>query len=361
MSYSTPDPKHGGGFWEHLRERIERELDTRTSDLSPETEQIQSAETVQVQSAGTGGKPPFDHLIKANDERWAALRAEDDELARYALQEVVADLDMLLDSAKAHLSGRAFDHKDHKYRGRIKKIVKDDLAARTVAALPLGEIAEFLDLPRDDVDTVIEQLRTRGAMEDTVLYTALAQIEQLRVQLRTIVETEDHALLDSLVSFLIKIAQALVIGVAANATATLVVGEQVVATVVVRAVVAGLVTLALQSAATTIREWRSEHNPSDVAREALANLTTELASVVAMTAALSTDPHEWPITRIRLLVKTCNAQQALIDVQWKHKSICWNVLGELALSLGQSSPIDGAEFQQKLLKLRAIQDKAPKR
>ncbi|MGH3848855.1 MAG: hypothetical protein ACRDRT_04000, partial [Pseudonocardiaceae bacterium] len=256
------------------------------------------------QSTDTG-EPPFDHLMWANEERLAALRAENEQLARSALREVVGDLDMLLDSATAHV-WRSRNTRDRK---QIKKIAKRNLAASTVAELPLGEIADLLDVPREQVEMALRSLRVQGALDAGTRDAALRQIRFLRAQLQLVEATEDHSLLDKLVAFIVKFAMALAIAVAATVTGTLAVGDRLVENLVMNAAVVALVTMALQSATAAIRERRNERNPYAATRGALAELNAELANFASTIGTRSAYALERPVGRIRLLVKTYKAQQ----------------------------------------------------
>jgi hypothetical protein len=343
MSYSVPGP--GGdnfGIGRVEQPSVDRGAPIVASRQTP---------------AGSSGEPPVDHLMRANQERLAALQAENEQqLARSALVEVVADLDTLLDSATSHLVQSGFSRTRKQVR---KKFVRDDLAASMVAALPLVEIADLLDVQREQVEEVLRTLRASGALDAATRDEALKQIRYLRKQLRLVEANDDHPLLDRLVALIVRVTQALAVAVATTATSTLAIGGRVVETVLVQAAVTALVTLALQSAATAVREKRRRRDPYVATGEALTSLSSELANfaTIASTPAYAL---EWPVGRIRLLVKTYRAQQALIDIRWDDKEICWTVLAELVACLRESSKVDGDGLARSLGRLRAVQGQLPK-
>jgi hypothetical protein len=352
MSYSAPGPRRETA-WERQIQRPPFEQQIPQVQRPP-FERIIPRKPDVTQSAAAGD-PPIDWLLTANNERHDALIAGDVALARSALQEVVADLDRMLDTVKKQLVRSTSAD-----RQRVKRIVKDDLAAAAVAALPLGDVADLLEMSNDQVEVVIRSLRAKGAVDVAARERALAQIKHLRAQLRAVKATNDHELLDRLVSFIVKLAQALVIAVAATVAGTLAIGESLVDGLVVKTAIVALVTLALNSAATAVRERWDKRSPYAVTRESLADLTAELMKFASTSTASPAYEHEWPVARIRLLVKTCKAQQALIDTQWKHKAACWNVLGELAVILSRSVEFNADECGQSLRKLQTVQERIPK-
>ena len=64
-------------------------------------------------------------------------------------------------------------------------------------------------------------------------------------------------------------------------TATLAVGEQHTDTIVVKAAIIALVTMALHETAASIRDRRAASNPYTVTRDALADLIAELAHLTS--------------------------------------------------------------------------------
>lgn len=302
-------------------------------------------------SRSRGAGAAIDRLLTTNEERVVALQAGNTRLARSALREVAADLQDLLTEAAAQLAGS----RDQQIRQHVKTIVKRDLAASTAAALPLHEIADLLDIDRRQVTVVLDSLHTQGGLDEATRLAGLREIQHLRQQLRSAVQTEDHSLLDRLVSFIVKIAQAVAIAVATAATSTLAVGDGLVTSAAVKAAVVALVTLALESAATAIRDRRNERNPYTVARDALADLTAELERI---RTPLGTEPayaFERPVSQIRTLVKIYKAQQALIEIQWTNKAVCWNTLGYLAIHLAHSTDTSAESLNRLLRQLQAVQ------
>ena len=289
-------------------------------------------------------------LEAANEQRLAALSAGDEQLARSALVAVADELDGVLDSVAERLR-----HDDiRRDRKRIKWVVTHDLAASTAAMLPLEDVADLLDLPRDHVQAALHVLRTKGAPDPTVRAHALAELHNLQAQLRTAKATNDHALLDILIPRVTKLIQALVIAMAATVTATLAVGEQLTDTIVVKAAIIALVTMALHETAASIRDRRAASNPYTVTRDALADLIAELAHLTSTSNTKPAYPRQIPVSQIRILAKTYKVQKALINVRWKDKATCWNILGELAVHLNSSPRIDEDELKTLLYKLRAI-------
>jgi hypothetical protein len=137
-------------------------------------------------------------------------------------------------------------------------------------------------------------------------------------------------------------------------TATLAVGEQLTDTIVVKAAIIALVTMALHETAASIRDRRAASNPYTVTRDALADLIAELAHLTSTSNTKPAYPHQIPVSQIRILAKTYKVQKALINIRWKDKATCWNILGELAVYLNSSPRIDEDELKTLLYKLRAI-------
>jgi hypothetical protein len=345
MSYSVPGPKRDN-YWVM---RI----------VPPPAERAASApkfpvKSDRVQAAGMSG-PPIEHLARVNEERMAALRAQDEQLARASLREVVTDLTFLLDSATRHVWQSGGKHTSK----QVKEIITRDIAASVAAELPLLEVADLLDLPREQVAAALQSLCAQGAMDAASRDVALEQIRLLRAQLQLVVATEDHSLLDRLVAFIVKITHALAVAAAAATAGTLVVGGTPVSAVVVKALIIALVTKALQEAGKVIQDKRSTGNPYPAVREALADLTAELASFTITPATEPAYTHERPVLQIRLLVKTFKTQQALISTEWDGKVLCWEVLAELAHDIGRLSDSNASELGQVLRKLRAVQGQVP--
>lgn len=350
MSYSAPGPR---------RDHREARSDPSSAKPPPvgSPSQVWVARPTPHSDRSVGeGEPMLDHLMRVNEERLAALHEENEQLARSALHEVVADLDSLLDSTMSHV----WPSRSSRTRKHVKKIVKQDLAVSTAAALPLGEVADLLDMRREQVDAVLRILRKQGAVDAGTRDAALREISQLRGQLRLVEATEDHNLLDRLMGFLVGIAQALAIAGAATVTGTLAIGEHLVDTLVVKAAIIGLVTKALVSAMIAIRDRRHRRDPYTIARDSLADLIAELATFSSGVGTEAAYELQWPVGRIRLLVKSYKTQQAMLEITWGNKALCWNALSELALLVGHSPNIHAAEFGELLHKLRAVQGQVPK-
>lgn len=286
--------------------------------------------------------------MRANDERLAALRAQDDQLARAALRSVVDDLSLLLDSATRQVMQSGGQHT----RKQVKKLAKKNLATATAAELPLAELADLLNVPREQVEIALQSLRTDGGMDLASREAALRQIRQLRAQLQLVVAKDDHSLLDKLVKFIVKIAQALAIAAAAAAAGTLAVGGKSIPFEVVRALIIALITVALKDAAAAIDQHRATSDSHETARETLADVTAELASFTSAAGTRSAYELERSILRIRLLVKTFKAQQALLEVEWDGKPICCEILSGLVTQTSSD------ELELALRKLRTVQNPA---
>ena len=342
MSYSSPGPNDG--FW--IRPPKKPPI-SAPAPKRPRQEPV-SPQKPQLTESTSANDPTLDRLIKTNETRLAAIQKGDRRLARAALDGVVADLDALLDSAAAHLRQSGKVGPKH-----AAKTLKKNLALSVVAALPMSEIADLLDLPREQVaDALIESLKSSFDAAE-VRDAALARIDYLREQLQVANANKDHSLLDKLITAIAKVVQAIAIGVAATAASTFAKGEDTTSGLVTGAVVTALVTLALQSAVTATIERRKARDPYRTAQDALADLSSELMNA-ASKPGLPAYAFEATADRIRLLVKTCKAQQALLDVRWKHKVECWNALSALASYLGQSSELSTDRLRQSFDKLRAV-------
>jgi hypothetical protein len=233
-------------------------------------------------------------------------------------------------------------------------VVTRDLAASTVAMLPLEDVADLLGMPRHHVETALHVLRTTGAPDPTMQAHALAKLQNLQAQLHNAKATNDHALLDTLIPRVTAIIQALTIATTATVTATLAVGEHLMDTTIMKAAIITLVTLALNETVTSIRARRTQSNPYTVTREALADLIIELANLTSNLHIEPAYPHQIPVSQIRILVKTYKIQKFLLDIQWKDKAVCWNILGDLAAQLSRASNVDEDERKILLGRMRAI-------
>lgn len=118
--------------------------------------------------------------------------------------------------------------------------------------------------------------------------------------------------------------------------------------------VIALVTMALHETAASIRDRRAASNPYTVTRDALADLIAELAHLTSTSNTKPAYTHQIPVSQIRILAKTYKVQKALINIRWKDKATCWNILGELAVYLNSSPWIDEDKLKTLLYKLRAI-------
>lgn len=186
-------------WWRKLRRQQRRTLELRIrTEIWRDIEQREEAVAPEKQvTVSAGSDPRLTRVIQANGRRRAALAADDAELARAALGEIVTDLDGLLDDVAVRL--RESGESQELDRAKVAQLVKGDLAASTAAALPLEALADLFDMSDDQVERA---LRGNGMVTPETLDEALAQLDYLRAQLRVVAENDDHELLDRLLGFI---------------------------------------------------------------------------------------------------------------------------------------------------------------
>ncbi|WP_236794522.1 hypothetical protein [Amycolatopsis sp. GM8] len=348
MSYTAPGPEDP--FF-RMRRKKEDNLVAQARQAAdelaakqdvPDTATVSSYPARSEEHVAAAGPPVLDRLREHEDARTAARTAGDTELADRALRQVVGDLDELLDTAADHLrqSGKGLS------RQRVRTAAPQLLAMSGVAALPLGEVAGFLDLPREQVEDVLAALRRHGGITPADRHQALQQVEWLRGQLRQVELTRDQSLLDRLLAFVSKFTVLVVVAVASAAAGAVAAGESVLKEII-KAGVVMLVAAALQGAADRVREGR----PGTDAREAHAALLADLPQAHALWERPSYQ-GEHTVLRIRLGIRCCAARIATISLEWQDKQAYWALLDATVEALRADSPAELAPLPSRLSALR---------
>lgn len=353
MSYSTPGPqrrdilsfltprRNEHSAVEQARHEAER-LSTRGPRAPREDGAVSRVRPPKSQGTALGAPPALRSLFDHEQVRVDARGAGDTHLADRALREVVGDLNDLLDTAAAHVrrSGRG------RSRQRVKDAIPGLVAIGGLSALPLDEVADLLDLPRDEADAALATLFKDGGISPAERHGTLRRIEELRAQLRQVELTRDHTLLDRLVGFIAKIALMVAVAVAAAPLGALAVGDPVIDEVVKAGVIA-LVAVALQYAADSVRDRHRRRDPYTVAREAHEALLTELPAAEALEDVPAYD-GEHTVIRTRLSIRCSAARMASIPLVWSDKRRYWEILDEIADALDRRSPGTLTHVRRKL-------------
>ncbi|MEV6874506.1 hypothetical protein [Amycolatopsis sp. NPDC051128] len=279
-------------------------------------------------------------MIEHEQARTAARLANDRKLADDALRTVVGDLDILLGQAEAQL--RLSD------RGRARQTVKEAVprfvAISSLAALPLAEVADILNLPATDVSTVTDSLIRHGGLSPAERHDALTGIELLRKQLRQVEITKDHSLLDRIIRFIVKVGVLLGIAAGSALPAALAVGDTIVKEVV-KAAITALVALALQR---TVRGVLAHGDDlRTTARAAHTALVDELSVITALCDTPAYE-GEHTVLRVRLAVRCAIARIATTSVPWNRKQEYWAVLDEITRKLANDPPTTLLHLQRKV-------------
>lgn len=351
MSYSVPGPGREDGFfrWKLKQEETSvvaqaRQAAEQLSALPPrqDTEIVSSRPERPEEQQTAIGPPVLDRLLQHEEIRSAARATGDIQLANSALSQVVGDLDELLDSAASHLrqSGRG------RSRQRVQEALPQLVAMSGVAALPLDEVAEFLDLPREQVEDVLGMLARSGGISPAERHQALRQVEWLRRQLRQVEATKNHSLLDRILEFVSKFVLLGVVALASAASGAFAVGESVLKEIIKTAVVA-LVAAALQLAANRAFDQRTKRNPHSIAREAHDVLLADLPQAHALWGEPAYD-GEHAVIRIRLAIRCCAARVASIPLDWRDKRQYWNLLDAITNALNEDSPAELASLLRRI-------------
>jgi hypothetical protein len=298
----------------------------------PEDKVVVSRPQRQEQRTSATVPPVLEVLLYHEDQRAAARAAKDTQLANRALVDVAGDLNVLLDSAESYLRQTA----QGSSRKRIRNAMPHLVAMRTISALPLVEVAEFLDLPADRVGAALASLARYGGIHPAERQQALEQIQWLRGQLQQAVVTKDHSLLDRLLAFVSKFVLLGIVALASAAAGAIAVGESVLKEVIKTAVIA-LVAAALQMGTDHMLAQRTKQSQSSAARKAHDALLLELSTA----SALWEEPAyegEHAIIRIKLAVRMCVVRVASIPLEWRDKWHYWDLLDQITAALGEDTP-----------------------
>jgi hypothetical protein len=280
----------------------------------------------------SSGPPALQRLLSHEQSRSAARIAGDKRLADSALRDVVGDLDGLLQSAAAHLqetSGR-------RSRKQLKKAVPQLVAIDELGYLPLGDVAEFLDLSRTDVAGVLTTLSDNGDVTPADRRAARDQLGRLRAQLQEVEINRDQSQLDRLIGYVVKIALLVGVAVAATPLGALAVGDSVLSEAIKTGVIA-LVAIALQQGVDITREWQKDHDPYAVAQRMHGALLEELS----LARNLSKSPAyagEHTVIEFRLQLRCATARITSLPLEWEHKQEYWLILDQIALALDHQTP-----------------------
>ncbi|WP_157979935.1 hypothetical protein [Kribbella monticola] len=259
--------------------------------------------------------PGRERLVQHEQTRSAALSAGDKKLADQALHAVIGDLDALLAAAATELRASASGRRTRK---QVKKAVPQLIAIDERGYLPLTDVADLLELSRDDVDDVLASLAARGEFSRD---QALAGLASLRTKLQEIETTRDHSLLSELITFVVKIA--LLSSVAASPTPL----DEAVKTGIL-----ALVATALQRPVD-----RTRRDPYAEAQRAHENLLDELTLARNLTKTPAYE-GEHAILRFRLQVRCASARVSSLPLNWPAKEQYWQTLDQIALALDHDSP-----------------------
>ncbi|MCG8926984.1 hypothetical protein [Lentzea sp. CC55] len=343
MSYSTPFRREDDFYRKKRKEDASvvaqaRQAAEQLPTPPPKDDTVVSRPQRQEEQTAAAAPPVLELLLHHEEERAAARSSGDLRLATSALVGVVRDLDVLLDGVERYLRQTG--------RGRARQRVRDAMphlvAISAVAALPLAEVGEFLDLPPDRVEAVLTSLARHGGISPAQRQKALEQIRWLRGQLQQVMVTEDHSLLDRLLAFVSKFVLLGIIALASAASGAFAVGESVVKEVIKTGVIA-LVAAALQMGADRVLTEHTKQSRHSAAREAHAALLAELSTASALWEAPAYD-GEHVVIRMRLAVRMCAVRVASIPLKWQDKWRYWDLLDELAAALNKDTP-DGFRVQ----------------
>jgi hypothetical protein len=269
MSFSWTDPRWNLPQTEQVGAKREAPESIR------EIERLLETETRRAQSGIDKGDPRLDRLMRSDQQRLFALASGNHALAAIHLQSVATDLKAILDAAVTLLAQNGA-HKRH----AAKRTTKQDLAAATAAALPLGEIADLLGLPRKRVDATLRLLAEQGNIPLARREEVLRGVNELRSQIGSAAARRDHLLMDRLKAVILRIFAALMIGGAVETVCAVTMGEANLPASVMQAGITALVTQAFKEAATAV----GRHGtlvPLDAVRATLKDLIDELALVGA--------------------------------------------------------------------------------
>ncbi|GAA2693154.1 MULTISPECIES: hypothetical protein [Actinosynnema] len=349
MSFSTPFRRDDG------RQRKRQDETAVVAQARQSAEQLAAhheddgavvARPQRQQEQTSAAVPPVLELLLYHEEGRAAARARGDvQLASSALVEVVRDLDVLLDSAEDYVrrTGRG------RSRRRVREAMPHLVAVSAITALPWAEVGEFLDLPPERVEGVLASLARHGSIDPPQRQRALEQITWLREQLRQVVVTKDHSLLDRLLALLSRFVLLGVVALASAASGAFAVGESVLKEVVKTGVVA-LVAAALQVGADHVRARGTERGRRDTAREAHTALLAELPAASGLWEVPAYE-GEHTVIRTRLAVRMCAVRVASIPLDWQDKWPYWDLLDDLTAALSESTP---DRFRVQLRRLTAL-------
>ncbi len=269
-------------------------------------------------------------LLIDDSSRSAALSTGNQNFARIRLGDVVGDLNKLLDSvvdalAKADARGN---------RMHTKSDLPNLLALSAARTLPLEDIAELLDVPHEQVDIVLHDLRRFGGLTPDAVDGALSQIQNLRAELQNIVTEENHALLDKLVSLIGQVALAISVAVASGTLAASVVDGSAIDETI-KGIIAGLVAIVLNTSASALVNRQRQRNPYVVARSAHDRLLRELRYFRDISAdKKEAYSLETTVMQTRMLVVSYLTRSALLEIEWPGKHGYWLLLDQIDDSIG---------------------------
>lgn len=344
MSYSRPGPQHEDPFLSGPRKRSVvnevREQLAHERKRPPPADEPVGVHRARDDEASAGQSPPdITRVFLHEQKRVAARRAGDDRLADRALSVVVDELLGLLDITAAHLREAARGGT----RQRVRQAVPQVVARAGIAGLPLGEVADLLGLPHDEVDVTLDLLKRQGGLSPAQRQQALSAIDELRARLSEAADTKDHSLVDRLIGFIVRIAALVALAVAAAPLGAMAVGDPVVNEMVKAGVIA-LVALALQSVADIVLAKREERRPERLAHDALLR-------ELPVAESLNHEPAyrgEHAVVRMALLVRCCAARVAMISLDWDDSLLYWQLLDEITIAVNHPHPNTFSRLHRRL-------------
>ncbi|MEU7478219.1 hypothetical protein AB0A63_19700 [Lentzea sp. NPDC042327] len=336
MSYSTPFRRDDGFHREKRQEDTSVVAQARQAaeqlPAPPADDRVAARPLRQKEEPAAAAPPVLELLLHHEEERAAARASGDLRLAATALVGVVQDLDVLLDSVEDHLRQTS----RRRSRQRVREAMPHLVAISAISALPWAEVGEFLDLPPDRVAAVLDSLARHGGISPAQRQRALEQIRWLRGQLRQVVATRDHSLLDRLLAFVSKFVLLGFVVLASAASGAFAVSESVLKEVVKTGVVA-LVAAALQMSVDHVLGKRTRQGRHSAARDEHAALVSELSAAESLWEAPAYD-GEHAVVRTRVAVRMCAVRVASIPLEWREKWRYWDLLDELTAALAEDTP-----------------------
>ena len=294
--------------------------------------------------AFAGWPPALQKVVEDDFRRASALAGNRRRTADAALRDVVQGLDELLVLAAGHIQAGV--------PGRSKRLMRKTTpgaaAAGRLGDLPLGEIADLLGIPADEVDEVLDAIRNPAGRSRAERRDALKAIKQLREQLQQVETARDHSRLSRLMSFIMRIVLVLGTAVGSQSVSTLVAGDPQL-DALIQTAVGALVAFALERVTSAARDVWRDHDPAVVALASHQALLTALADAEALGGSPAYE-NEHTIVAFRLLVRTARAWVACfqLDRDFGEKLEYWAALDEITDAIRERSVQDLQTLHRRL-------------